>query len=269
MKKLRFNQINENDEIDSGSTKRFGYEWSRYHEIIPEYEGQFLKWVFPLKKNNFTGKKILDAGCGTGRNSFWPLIYGAKEVFAFDYNLETVNVAKKNLSKFKNVNVFYSSIYDPDIKNRFDIAFSIGVIHHLEKPHLAVQKLSDSVKKNGIVLIWVYGFEGNEWIVKYINPIRRITSRLPLSITNLISYFFSSILFFYLKIFPHKRIYLKQISKFRFWHVHSIVFDQLIPKIANYWKREEALKLFENKNLKNIKIYRVNNNSWTIIGVKK
>jgi len=269
MKKLRSNRVNKNDKFDSGSTKRFGYEWSKYHEIIPEYEGQFLKWVFPLKKKDFIGKKILDAGCGTGRNSFWPLTYGAKEVFAFDYSRETVKVAKKNLSKFKNVKVSFNSIYDLDIKNKFDIVLSIGVIHHLEKPHLAIQRLVDSVKKNGVVLIWVYGYEGNEWIVDYINPIRRITSKLPLRVTNLISSFFSIILYCYLKIFSQKHIYLKQLSKFRFWHIHSIIFDQLIPKIANYWKKEEVLKLFEGKNLKNINIYKVNNNSWTIIGVKK
>src|SRR3989338_1795816 len=143
-------------EDKAGSQERFGYEWNKFNEITPDYEEQFLKWVSPLNKSDFKNKIILDAGCGTGRNSFWPLTYGAKEVFAFDYNRETVKVAKKNLSKFKNAKVFYSSIYNLDIKNRFDIVFSIGVIHHLEKPHLAVQKLADSVKKNGIVLIWIY-----------------------------------------------------------------------------------------------------------------
>jgi hypothetical protein len=63
--------------------------------------------------------------------------------------------------------------------------------------------------------------------------------------------------------------YLQQLSKFRFWHTHSIVFDQLIPRIANYWKEKEAKSLFENQGLKNIKAYRVNENSWTVIGTKE
>lgn len=265
MKKLKFNS----KPSKSGSQDRFGYEWNKYNKITPEYETQFLKWVFPLTNSDFKNKVVLDAGCGVGRNSYWPLSYGAKRIIAFDYDPRTVDVAKNNLSKFNNANISFKSIYDLDIKNEVDIAFSIGVIHHLENPNLAIEKLVDSVKKNGIVLIWVYGYEGNEIIVRYINPLRKITSKTPLKITNLIAYLFSIPLYTYVKFFPQKSPYLKQLSDFKFWHTHSIVFDQLIPKIANYWKKEEALSLFKNKNLKDLQIFRVNNNSWTVIGRKK
>ncbi|MEK6875355.1 MAG: class I SAM-dependent methyltransferase [Nanoarchaeota archaeon] len=260
MKKLKYN---------SGSQERFGYEWNKFNKIIPKYEIQFLKWVYPLKKEDFKGKRIIDAGCGTGRNSYWPLIYGAKGVFAFDYDKRTVSIAKRNLSKFKNAHVEFKSIYDLKEKNKFDIAFSIGVIHHLEDPDLAIRNLIFSVKKGGIVLIWVYGYEGNEWIVKYINPIRKITSKTNPSLINIFSYVFSIPLYFYIKIFNQKSPYLKQISTFKFWHIHSIVFDQLIPRIANYWKKEEALNFFKDKNVYNINIYNVNKNSWTVICNKK
>ena len=251
-----------------GSEERFGYEWNKYREIIPEYEEQFKKWVFPLDKKSFKDKVVLDAGCGTGRNSYWPLVYKAKKVVAFDYDRRTVEVAKKNLNNFKNAEVFYESIYDINFKNKFDIAFSIGVIHHLENPHKAVENLAKSVKKGGNVLIWVYGYEGNEWIVNYISPLRKITSRLPLKLTNLVAYLFSVPFFTFVKVIPQKKPYMKQLSNFRFWHTHSIIFDQLIPRIANYWTKKEAMDLFKNKGLKDIKAYRVNKNSWTVIGKK-
>lgn len=251
-----------------GSEERFGYEWNKYREIIPEYEEQFKKWIFPLDKKSFKDKTVLDAGCGTGRNSYWPLVYKAKKVVAFDYDRRTVEVAKKNLKKFKNAEVFYESIYDIDFKNKFDIAFSIGVIHHLEDPNKAVENLAKSVKKGGNVLIWVYGYEGNEWIVNYISPLRKITSRLPLKLTNLVAYLFSVPFFTFVKVIPQKKPYMKQLSDFRFWHIHSIIFDQLIPRIANYWTKKEAMDLFKNKGLEDIKAYRVNKNSWTVIGKK-
>ncbi len=34
--------------------KRFGYEWSKFSQITPEYETQFLKWIKPLTKKDFS-----------------------------------------------------------------------------------------------------------------------------------------------------------------------------------------------------------------------
>jgi len=146
--------------------------------------------------------------------------------------------------------------------------FSIGVIMFLENPHVAIQKLVNAAKKGGTVLIWVYAHEGNEWIVKYINPIRSITSRLPLRMTDIFARLLSIPLYVFLKSIPQRHPYFRQLSKNKFWHIHSIVFDQLIPRVANYWEREEALSLFEGKGLENIQIHRVNENSWTVLGKK-
>lgn len=253
---------------DKGSTERFGYEWNKYAKIIPEYETQFLKWVNPLTKKNFKGKAVLDAGCGMGRNSYWPLLYGARKVLSIDYNKKTLASATKNLAKFKNCTVLYKSIYDLNEKSAYDVAFSIGVIHHLEFPKKAVQKLVDATRPGGKIVLWVYGYEGNEWIVRYINPLRKITSRLPLFLVEKLSYLFSIPLYAYVKLVPQSHSYLKQLSSFRLWHTHSIVFDQLIPKIANYWKKNEAMALFDKLNVKNVQAFRVNNNSWTVIATK-
>ena len=64
-----------------------------------------LYFIDFLNKNNKNRKKfskILDAGCGMGRNSYWCLKHGAKEVTAFDNNLNTIKAAKKNLREFDN-----------------------------------------------------------------------------------------------------------------------------------------------------------------------
>ncbi len=253
---------------DQGSTDRFGYEWSNYTEIIPEYELQFLKWVAPLTKEDFKDKAVLDGGCGIGRNSYWPLTYGASAVTAFDFDTRTVEVARKNLSNYPNATIEYNSLYEIPYENKFDIAFSIGVIHHLEFPRRAVKNLVRAVKPGGKVLIWVYGYESNEWIVRYINPIRLVTSKLPIWVTHLLSNLFTIPLYLYVKLIPQRHAYMKQIAKFKFWHIRSIVFDQLLPKIANYWKREEAMALFDGLSVRDVTAYQVNENSWTVIGTK-
>lgn len=255
---------------DLGSSDRFGYEWNKYNKIIPEYETQFLKWIYPLKKSDFKGKVVCDAGCGIGRNSYWAIMYGAKKVIAYDCDKKSLIVARKNIGHFKNAKSEWGSLYKPKYKNKFDISFAIGVIHHLKFPRKAVQTLVKATKQGGTVHIWVYGYKGiGSFVVKYINPIRKITSRLPITATHTISYFFSIPLYFYLKLFPHKNSYFKQLSGFSFWHISHIIFDQLLPRIANYWKKEEVLSLFENQGLEDIRIFKVNNMSWTIIGKKK
>jgi len=252
------------------STDRFGYEWDKYDFILPHYEEQFLKWVYPLQKEDFKGKKVLDAGCGMGRNSLWPLKYGAEKVVAFDADERSVKAARRNLSDFENAKVDFGDIYTYNPNEEFDIVFSIGVIHHLKDPKKALQNLAKYVKPGGKLLIWVYGYEGNEWIVKYINPLRKyIFSKLPVNFVHILAYIFSIPLYLYVKIFPQKRPYLKQLKGFTFKHIHSIVFDQLIPEIANYWTKEQALSLFEElEGIKNVKIYPVNNLSWTVTGEK-
>ena len=253
---------------DLGSSDRFAYEWSHYDTIIPEYEQQFLKWVSPLTKDFFQDKTILDAGCGIGRNSYWPLCYGAASVDAFDYAAPTVAVARRNLARFANANVFQESIYNLDEKNTYDLAFSIGVIHHLERPHDAVRRLYEAAKPDGKVLIWVYGYEGNEWIVRYVNPVRAITSRLPVMFVHMLAALLTMPLYLFVRLLPQKHPYFKQLDSFKFWHIQSIIFDQLLPRIVNYWTRDQALELFHSLPVKEIQALRVNNNSWTIIAKK-
>jgi len=253
------------------SEKRFGFEWNKYNEILPEYEHQFLNWTKPLKNSDYAGKRVLDAGCGMGRNSYWPASYGAKMVVGFDYDIRSVKSAKHNLAVFNNAEIIFNSIYDIDYNNEFDIVFSIGVIHHLKNPKLAISNLIKATSPGGRILIWVYSYEGNEWIVKYINPLRKIiTSKLPVGIVHSISYLFSMPLYIFVKIFKGPSKYLKQLSKYSYAHIHSIVFDQLIPEIANYWTKEEAQDLFKFDDIKNLEILKPKNNmGWIVTCIKK
>src|SRR5215210_8890790 len=62
----------------------FGFEWQHFTEIHPEYEGQFLDWLHPIGRDFFRGKRILDAGCGTGRHAYYAAKFGASEVVGLD-----------------------------------------------------------------------------------------------------------------------------------------------------------------------------------------
>lgn len=253
------------------SSERFGYEWDKYDFMLPQYEEQFLKWVTPLTKDDFKGKSVLDAGCGMGRNSYWPVQYGASKVVGFDMDDRSLNAARENLKKFDNVAIQYGEIHTYNPGEQFDIVFSIGVIHHLYNPEKALRNLVRYVKPGGRLLIWVYGYEGNEWVVKFVNPLRKaLFSKLPLGIMHALTYIPSIPLYLYIKLFPQKSAYLNQLKGFSFKHIHSIAFDQLIPEVANYWTKEEATALLSDiDELHDVVVFSVNGLSWSVSAIKK
>ena len=251
------------------SLDRFAFEFTHFPEILPENREKFLKWIYPLKEEAFKNKAVLDAGCGNGRNSLWVLKFGAKQLVAFDNHRDTVAVAKKNLERFNNARVLLNSIYNIPFQNKFDIVMCIGVLQHLQDPETALSNLVEACKKNGSVVIWTYGKEGNSFITTFINPIRSITSRVPIFIPYCLAFVLSVILYFYLELFKPRNKYLKLMSSYSFRLLFNIVFDHLIPQIAKYWTKEELLELFNKYPLKNIKIYSVAGNTWTVVGVKR
>jgi SAM-dependent methyltransferase len=245
---------------------RFGYEWEKYNKLFPEYEKQFLNWISPINPAFIKGKRVLDAGCGMGRNSYWCLKYGAKKVTAFDVDGRCIESSSKLMGNAPNFQVLRRSIYDIDFDSEFDFVFSIGVIHHLEDAEKAVRKLVRALKPGGKLLLWVYGYHRATLGIRIINTLRKVTSRLPLPLTHKISYIFSVPAFLFIKIFRPSGKYFRQLATFRFTHLHSIVFDQLLPEIGNYYKRQDAERLVSQ--LKDVRIYCKNDNSWTIIGTR-
>lgn len=253
------------------SEERFGYEWTRYAHMHPLYEHQFQTWVGSLAPDGFKDKDVLDAGCGMGRNSVWPLMYGARSVTAFDNDEHSLASARLTLGSYANAHIEKHSLSESlPWKEQFDIVLCIGVLHHLRNPEKALTQLADALKPGGRLVVWVYGYEGNEWVPKYVSPVRKhITSRLPLPVMHVLSYGCSIPLWAFIKVFRGPTPYLRDLSQFEFWHVHSIVFDQLIPSVANYWKRDEFEAIVRQAGLSSFTIEKPRNgNGWTLQGVK-
>ena len=175
--------MSEVPKIDNGSPERFGYSWQQFSTITEEQKEQFIRWTCLLDPvTDWRGKRFLDVGCGAGRNSYWAMKCGAAGGRAIDVDEHSLAAARTNLADYNSVEVCYCSAYEIAEKDYFDIVFSIGVIHHLEDPVLAISKMKQAAKPNGKVLIWVYGHENMALYVNLLNPMRKIFfSRLPVS----------------------------------------------------------------------------------------
>jgi SAM-dependent methyltransferase len=156
--------------LAAGSPERFGYSWDMFDDIIEIYEEQFDGWVSALPEECWQGAHFLDVGCGIGRNSLWAKKRGTGSGVAIDVDDRTLSVAKRNLANTQDMTVQWMSAYDIEFENRFDIVFSLGVIHHLDEPERAVERMTRAAKPGGHVLVWLYGRENNGWIVALFEP---------------------------------------------------------------------------------------------------
>lgn len=253
----------------AGSPERFGYEWQTYAEMRPEYQEQFRRWTVHLSPSEWRGKRFLDVGCGMGRNSYWPMTYGAKGGLAIDVDERSLAAARQTLASFPEVEVRHQTAYAVAGDESFDIVFSIGVIHHLEAPERALTAMVGAAKPGGKVLIWVYGRENNGLVVRVLTPLRRLFfSRLPIGFVHHLSLYPSLAVWLALRLGLDAIEYHRLLRRLPLRHLRSIVFDQMLPKIANYWSRNTVERMMRSSGLTDIRLAWVNEMSWSALGTK-
>jgi SAM-dependent methyltransferase len=255
--------------IAAGSPERFGYEWGKYDSILPQYEEQFRRWLPFFAPDDWKGKRFVDVGCGMGRNSFWPMKYGAAGGYAVDVDARSLAAARVNLASFPDLQVKECSAYDLPWTDELDVAFSIGVIHHLEFPERALEAMKKATRQGGTVAIWVYGRENNGWLLWALNPARTVLfSWLPVSVVHFLAGFPAALLWLLLRLGLNQIEYFRLLRTFSFPHLRSIVFDQMLPRLANYWRRDEVVALMRSAGLADIETVWVNQMSWAARGRK-
>lgn len=261
--------VTKEPELAAGSPDRFGYSWHIFSDVLPVHEEQFRRWTSGLASEDWQGKEFLDVGCGIGRNSYWAMKWGAARGLCIDVDDRSLAAARRNLACFPAARVEHRSAYEIKEANRFDIVFSIGVLHHIDSPDVAVAQMVKAAKPGGCVMAWLYGHENNEWIVRWFDPLRNLIFRhAPLPMVYYTSHVLTALLWLALRLGLSRIEYFRLIRSFSFRHLQAIVFDHMIPKIAKYYRRDEATALFERAGLENIRTFWVNEMSWTVIGNK-
>jgi len=149
--------------------------WHKQWEFFQDEEMfLFLDWIYPVTLEDFRDKNILECGCGGGQHTSFLASY-AKSITAVDLN--TVDLAAERNKKFKNIKFIEADIASMDLKEKFDIVFSIGVVHHTDDPDQTVENLKKHVAPGGRLILWVYSQEGNFLVSALVEPLRKFFLR--------------------------------------------------------------------------------------------
>jgi len=239
-------------------------------------KANLIDMVKPFNLKRIKNKICMDVGSGSGRILKNLIKFNPKRIFSIEPS-KAIEVAKRNTKSNKSKNkIEFLNIKGENIKikNKIDYCFSLGVIHHTPKGLIVCKKIHRSLKKGGTFICWLYGYEGNELYIFIFNNLRRFTILLPDIILRQISILLNLITYIYqflCKFFdlPLKDYFKKNFSKCSFEKRNYIIFDQLNPSFAKYYKKKEAFELFKKAGFKDISIHSRHNYSWVVIGKKK
>lgn len=279
----RFAVLDELEADKAATAENFGWQWQHFVQGDELYADQFLGWLTPVKPEFFRDKVVLEGGCGKGRHTQLAANWGARDVIGVDLSnaVETAFTATRGL---ENAHVVQADIYHLPFATVFDYAFSIGVLHHLPDPRGGFASLASKVKSGGHISAWVYGAENNEWITRFVNPLReKFSSRIDQQSLLQLSKLPTALLYLATKgvYGPLNRSqtgsrlarhlfyndYLNAISRFGWREQHTIVFDHLVAPTSHYIPREEFEAWWRDVEAKEVKITWHNKNSWAGFGL--
>lgn len=276
----RFADLAKIEQDKAETAENFGWQWTHFTQEDDKYFDQFLGWLQPVKPEFFEGKVVVEGGCGKGRHTKLAAEWGAKEIVGVDLG-DGVESAFALTRDMPNAHVVQCDIFKLPLKRAFDYAFSVGVLHHTPAPKAAFISLASKVKKGGDISAWVYGKENNEWITKYVNPVREgFTSKISQPVLYQLSKLPTLSLFLATKlVYRPVNVASKPVAKYLFYneymnHIgtfgwreqHNIVFDHLVAPTAFYISKEEFEEWWKEVGADDAEIIWHNQNSWCGFG---
>ena len=258
------------------TAESFAWEWKHIYRENPYEKKNFLHFLSPfIIAKDIWGKTVIDIGCGSGRFTKWTALIGAKVVFGTDLG-ESVEVAYELTKNIDNICIIQADIYNMPFANSFDLAYSIGVLHHLPKPKEGFLRLKKVIARGGKILIWVYNRRNNARAIYFYEPLRSMFRKIPHPILLKLCYIpaFTVHLINYITILLDRLGAKKLAHKIPFHYYANFPFnmklndsfDVLATPKSNYYYVEEIKDWFKNAKLKKIKAHEHQEAGITCIG---
>ena len=266
----------------------FGKEWNRFsqvNEISNEELDYIFNGYFKIFPEDFfkdEAKIGFDMGCGSGR---WAKYIAPKvtTLHCVDASSEALEIAKKNLSKYKSCNFICSKAEEFDLEDQsMDFGYSLGVLHHVTNTKGSLENCVAKLKKGAPFLLYLYyKFDNRSWLFKLVwrlsNIFRLIICRLPFSLKKLITDLIALIIylpmsklaFFVSKLgFNDSFLPLSFYKYSSFYTMRTDSLDRFGTKLEKRYTRKSMQELMIDSGLENIK-FSETEPFWVAVGYKK
>ena len=140
-------------------------------EINPLNDYTELKRII----NEFEELSLIDFGCGGGwlANSLSYQLKNKIDVTGVDFNPEVIKYANKIKEKLSlNSNFHTSDLFTFDLKKKYDVVVSLGVLHHTNNCHEAIKHLLKFSKNRSYIFLGLYHKYGREPFLNYFKEMK-------------------------------------------------------------------------------------------------
>jgi 2-polyprenyl-6-hydroxyphenyl methylase/3-demethylubiquinone-9 3-methyltransferase len=154
---------------------KFGKNWKSFLNVVDE-ERIFVaenSLREKLGRQDLRNLSFLDVGCGSGLFSLAAIRLGAKRVFSFDYDVDSVECCVELKRRFfpdsSHWEIRQGSALDSSFISslgNWDIVYSWGVLHHTGNMQQAIGNVIQLVAPSGTLFISIYndqGFKSRAW----------------------------------------------------------------------------------------------------------
>jgi SAM-dependent methyltransferase len=266
---------------DQKTANAFATSWNNLPvESVYTFE-QFTDWMNPIQETDVKERNVLELGCGNGSLLVHLQKWSPGSITGVDLG-GSVQSAESNLQKlnYPNYNIIQEDLTAFRGPLKYDIVYSIGVLHHLTNPKSGFESVVLNTRPGGKFHCWVYAHEGNAIVIHFVDPIRRIACHLPWFINKyLISAPLAYLFFIYANLITKMMLkeaplykYCQWICTQKFKFFRHVVFDQLVTPTTHYIKKqtiETWLKGNLEINQQTVYIISRNGNSWKFGGERR
>jgi len=251
----------------------FGDQWLHYPDNSGFYGSvELFHDVFGplLGPDDVRGRRVADVGSGAGRIVHMLVAAGAVHVTALEPSEAFTVLEDATRRHGDRVRCLHAG-GDEIPEEGYDLVVSVGVLHHIPDPRPVVEAAWRALRPGGRIAVWLYGREGNEAYLALVLPLRWLTTRLPHRVLVGVSWLLTAVLGAYASACRYLPLPLRGYMRNVVRHLTPdkrflVVYDQLNPTYARYYRRAEAVDLLSAAGFADVRAHHRHGYSWAVTG---